>query len=365
MPSKLAAGMGTESTALAAVSSSACPVCGKAVDIKSRFVVVTAAGIKIYCSEACRKRLVAVELPPPAIAEPPPRRAKWWLLAAGAAVGGTFAALSYLGVLGAEDKRIEVPLPIVRPANLAQKKATQPARPSPEEEAKKAEQVLLAELAQDAWIHPLAGPVRRMPVNHTQAFGAARAVDPLPECLSGHCGVDLASEGIWGEPVHAVHDGVVDWVNRGPNEEHGGIFVKLAHKNGELYTWYFHLAAVPRWVVPGAKVRLGQVIGLVGDTGVKRSAPHLHFAMTVKTPGMARERYIDPESLVAIWPLWVPGDPANTNASVMTAAPPGKPARGPDHRKPKRTAEPTPAEDHETAGSGSAADPAPADAAAN
>ena len=122
----------------------------------------------------------------------------------------------------------------------------------------------------DAWIHPLAGPTRRMPVNHNGAFGAERAGDRPPECVSGHCGVDVGH--VWGEHVYAVHDGVVDFVNRGPNEERGGVFVRISHRDGTLFSWYFHLAAVPRWVRPGEKVSAGQVIGLLGDTGVSIGA---------------------------------------------------------------------------------------------
>ena len=75
----------------------------------------------------------------------------------------------------------------------------------------------VADLAKDAWFHPLAGPRRRMPTNHLQAFGAERPGERPPECVSGHCGVDVGG-GLWGEPVHAAHEGVVDRVNRGPNE---------------------------------------------------------------------------------------------------------------------------------------------------
>jgi hypothetical protein len=164
-----------------------------------------------------------------------------------------------------------------------------------------------------------------MPINHTAAFGAERQGQPPPECLSGHCGVDVGGA-IWGEPVHAVHDGVVAWVNRGPNEEHGGIFVKIAHRSGSLFSWYFHLAAVPRWIAPGARITVGQVIGLIGDTGVQHSGPHLHFAMTVKPASSARERYLDPESLIAIWPLWIVED---GKGHVSTDAPPGIPVRAP------------------------------------
>jgi murein DD-endopeptidase MepM/ murein hydrolase activator NlpD len=163
---------------------------------------------------------------------------------------------------------------------------------------------------------------------------------------------------VWGEPIHAVHDGVIDWVNRGPNEEHGGVFVKISHRDGTLYTWYFHLAAVPRWVRPGTKVTAGQVIGLLGDTGIKHSAPHLHFAMSVKTSKMARERYLDPEPLIAIWPLWIPTD--HTSGRLSTAvAEPGMPVRATARRKARPKTGPVPTKSPDPA----PAVPAPAAAA--
>src|SRR5262249_15828353 len=130
--------------------------------------------------------------------------------------------------------------------------------------------------------------------------------------------------------------------NRGPNEEHGGIFVKIAHRGGTLYTWYFHLAAVPRWIRPGVTVAAGQVIGLLGDTGGFHSAPHLHFAMSVKPPNSNYERYLDPEPLIAIWPLWIPKDASNGRLSTSA---PGLPVRAPEHKRArkKKVPETTPA----------------------
>jgi murein DD-endopeptidase MepM/ murein hydrolase activator NlpD len=189
-----------------------------------------------------------------------------------------------------------------------------------------------------------------MPANHTGAFGAVRDNAPPPECLQGHCGVDVGYE--WGEPVHAVHDGIVDWVNRGPNEDHGGVFVKITHRDGALFSWYFHLAAVPRWVQPGTKVKVGSVIGLLGDTGIKHSAPHLHFAMTVRPPSAGRERYIDPEPLLALWPLWLPDE----HKVSTTVAAPGVPVRGParSRRQPRTEAvQPASASASSIAGPGS------------
>jgi murein DD-endopeptidase MepM/ murein hydrolase activator NlpD len=297
------------------------------VNVGSPHIAVAGTAVRVYCSDDCLRGLSElVDLDALEPIEASPRRAPWWL-AAGFVVGG--GVVVYQAVLREEPPR-SVPLVFVAPEAAPPVAAdTQPEVPPPAPDAE-----LLRDLMQDAWIHPLAGPKRRMPINHTGAFGAVRNGQPPPECLSGHCGVDVGST--WGEPIHAVHDGVVDWVNRGPNEERGGIFVKIAHRSGALYSWYFHLAAVPRWIVPGAKIAVGQVIGLLGDTGIKRSAPHLHFAMTVKPPAGARERYLDPEPLIAIWPLWIVED---GKGHASTAEPPGMPVRIPPR---KRRAAPVP-----------------------
>jgi murein DD-endopeptidase MepM/ murein hydrolase activator NlpD len=182
---------------------------------------------------------------------------------------------------------------------------------------------VLAALGRDAWIHPLCGPLRRMPIRDSRVFGAVRPGDRAAECRNGHCGVDLGGE-IWGEQVHAVHDGVVDFVKRGINPDHGGQYVRIAHRNGTVMTLYFHLAAIPREIERGAVVKGGQVIGLLGDTGVKESGPHLHFAMTIRPAKDWPEKYIDPEPLIALWPLRVPVDGGEAGL-VNTVAMPGVP----------------------------------------
>jgi len=181
----------------------------------------------------------------------------------------------------------------------------------------------LAALGRDTWIHPLAGPFRRMPIRDSRVFGAARPGDRPAECRNGHCGVDLGGE-IWGEHVHAVHDGVVDWVKRGVNPDRGGQFVRLSHRGGTVFTQYFHLAAIPRGLERGSIVKSGDVIGLLGDTGVKESGPHLHFTIAVRPGKDWPERYIDPEPLIALWPLRVPVDGSEVGM-VNTVAPVGAP----------------------------------------
>jgi murein DD-endopeptidase MepM/ murein hydrolase activator NlpD len=180
---------------------------------------------------------------------------------------------------------------------------------------------LLAALGEDAWIHPLSGPVRRMPRADSRVFGAVRPGERPAECVNGHCGVDLGGE-IWGEHVHAVHDGVVDFVQRNANPDRGGEFVRLAHRDGTVFTQYFHLAAIPRGLERGVHVKSGDVIGLLGDTGVKESAPHLHFAISVRPLGAGGpERYIDPEPLIALWPVRVPVEGSEVGLYTTLARP--------------------------------------------
>ncbi len=181
----------------------------------------------------------------------------------------------------------------------------------------------LDQIASDVWIHPLDGPTRRMPVSDSRVFGAERPGDRPGECSHGHCGVDIGGE-VWGEPVHAAHDGVVDRVQRGPNEQHGGLYVRLSHREGRIFTQYFHLAAIPRHLKPGVAVRAGEVIGLLGESGVKFSDPHLHMTISVRPSSTLPERYIDPEPLIALWPLRadVPGLPGGM---VIASSAPGTP----------------------------------------
>jgi murein DD-endopeptidase MepM/ murein hydrolase activator NlpD len=116
---------------------------------------------------------------------------------------------------------------------------------------------------------------------------------------------------LWGEHVYAVQDGVVDRVRRGGDDEHGGGYVRIAHFGGMVFTQYFHLAAIPRGVGRGARVAAGDVVGLVGDTGVgdernSGARAHLHFTFSIRPSSAFAETYWDPAPLMERWPLRVP-----------------------------------------------------------
>jgi murein DD-endopeptidase MepM/ murein hydrolase activator NlpD len=219
--------------------------------------------------------------------------------------------------------------PSLHHPRAAQRSAPSPAAPLPGSfgpEWPPSEASLIDELGRDAWLHPLPGPFRRMPSRDSRVFGAERPGDRPIDCRKGHCGVDLGGE-IWGEQVRAAHDGVVDRVQRAPNELRGGHYVRIAHRNGTVFTQYFHLAAIARWVEPGMPVKAGDVIGLLGDSGVKESTAHLHFTVSVRPAPDWPERYIDPEPLIALWPLRIPLESSHV-VLVSTAGPPGLPLGG-------------------------------------
>jgi peptidase M23-like protein len=305
-----------------------CPVCAGTVDVFSQHVVVDGSTVKIFCSPECMagKRLAGA----PAMALPEPRAA--------ARLRPFVAGGAFLGILFVAETTSPEPVPPPLPVP-AQAVVTVPA-PLPLPPPVQPEWV--KDVLRDVWLHPLAGPMRRMPSLDGAVFGAERPGERPPECKNGHCGVDIGGD-VWGEPVLAVHDGVVDRVQRGPNEEHGGLYVRLAHRNGTVFTQYFHLAAIPRWLHVGKPVEAGEIIGLVGDSGVKESGPHLHFTISVRPGPDQPEQFIDPEPLIALWPLHLTAHGTDGRA-VSTRVAVGRVHGAAPHRRRAPAPEPATAE---------------------
>ncbi len=104
---------------------------------------------------------------------------------------------------------------------------------------------------------------------------------PLLHIYRPHLGVDLATR--YGEPVKAVADGRVTtagWCGE------LGRCVRIEHP-GDIATIYGHLSQIGTAVQPGAEVRVGQVIGKVGSSGLS-TGPHLHFAV------VSGDRFVNP-----------------------------------------------------------------------
>jgi murein DD-endopeptidase MepM/ murein hydrolase activator NlpD len=108
-----------------------------------------------------------------------------------------------------------------------------------------------------------------------------------------HKGVDVVSTR--GEPVRAIADGWVVYAGvdapgagarkvaldksgaiRKNSMGPGGLFVQIQHKDN-LMSEYMHL--LNYLVQNGQWVKAGQIIGHVGDTGIKIDVPHLHLQL--------------------------------------------------------------------------------------
>ena len=106
----------------------------------------------------------------------------------------------------------------------------------------------------------------------TSGFGYRR--HPLLKTLKLHSGVDWA--GPVGTPIMAAGNGTVEIAER-----HGGYgnYVRLRHANG-YKTAYGHMLRFAESVSRGSKVRQGQIIGYLGNTGMS-TGPHLHYEVLV------------------------------------------------------------------------------------
>ena len=94
-------------------------------------------------------------------------------------------------------------------------------------------------------------------------------IHPIYHVLRFHEGIDITAH--TGTPVYATGDGLVI---RADASAHGyGNHIRIAHGFGYV-TLYAHLSKI--LVKPGQFVHRGDLIGLVGSTGLS-TAPHLHY----------------------------------------------------------------------------------------
>ena len=101
------------------------------------------------------------------------------------------------------------------------------------------------------------------------ASGYGFRVDPVYKTTKFHAGMDFSSP--IGTPIYATGDGVIE---RADNRSRGyGNHVRINHGYGYL-TLYAHMSEIA--VRKGQKVKRGDIIGYVGNTG-KSVGPHLHY----------------------------------------------------------------------------------------
>ncbi len=123
--------------------------------------------------------------------------------------------------------------------------------------------------------------------SYSDDYGAPRAV------TISHQGNDIFAH--VGTPVVAVADGVLSQV--GVNTL-GGNRLWLTDDQGAAY-YFAHLSAYAPVALDGARVKAGEVIAYVGNTGQAiTTPPHLHFEVH---PGGKEAASIDPYPLLRAW----------------------------------------------------------------
>ncbi|MCJ2178719.1 M23 family metallopeptidase [Novosphingobium album (ex Hu et al. 2023)] len=111
----------------------------------------------------------------------------------------------------------------------------------------------------------------RLPVNARVSSGFGYRIHPTLGGWRAHAGVDLAAA--YGSPVVATTGGVVDEA-----DWRGGYGLFVGVRNNGVQTRFGHLSRLN--VVPGQRVKPGDVIGYVGSTG-RSTGPHLHYEVRV------------------------------------------------------------------------------------
>ena len=110
------------------------------------------------------------------------------------------------------------------------------------------------------------------PVKGSISSPYGKRKDPLNKKSAFHTGIDFKAKR--GDKIRATADGVV--IKAFKNGGHGN-YVMIDHGNG--YTTSFsHLQKFK--VHRGDKIKRGQVIGLVGNTG-RSTGPHLHYELAL------------------------------------------------------------------------------------
>ena len=123
--------------------------------------------------------------------------------------------------------------------------------------------------------HSVRKALLRTPVNGARlssGFGMRR--HPILGYSRMHQGIDFAAP--TGTPIQAAGDGVIELAGRNGGY---GKYVRIRH-NSEYKTAYAHMSRFAVGIRARVRVRQGQTIGYVGNTGAS-TGPHLHYEVVV------------------------------------------------------------------------------------
>jgi murein DD-endopeptidase MepM/ murein hydrolase activator NlpD len=121
------------------------------------------------------------------------------------------------------------------------------------------------------------------PVRGYLAAGFGNRIDPFTGQRDFHTGLDISTP--VGTKVQAPAGGVI--VSCGPKGGYGNSII-IDHGFG-IVTRYGHLSGFN--VKPGQRIKRGDVVGFVGDTG-RSTGPHLHYEVWVRDQAQNPIHYI-------------------------------------------------------------------------
>ncbi|MDA3850170.1 MAG: M23 family metallopeptidase [Spirochaetaceae bacterium] len=140
---------------------------------------------------------------------------------------------------------------------------------------------------------PNISPVKNNAGYVSQYYGPA--IHPFYHNWYIHKGIDIAS--FIGTPLVSTANGEVYKVNVDSRDAYG-LYVVIRHKYG-FYTKYGHMSRI--YVRPGQRVSQGEVIGLMGTTGLSTGS-HVHYEVQVGT------EVVDPLTYLSIETFGKPQD---------------------------------------------------------
>jgi len=123
-----------------------------------------------------------------------------------------------------------------------------------------------------------------------------------------HEGIDIFADK--GTPLVAISDGVIEFVG---NDELGGKTITFQPDDYEWEAYYAHLDK--QYVRNGQRVKKGQLIGTVGNTGnAKTTPPHLHFGIYTESGAIDPLPYVKTSPKISA-PVAVANDEAQTKST--------------------------------------------------
>lgn len=110
--------------------------------------------------------------------------------------------------------------------------------------------------------------------SHISSTFTASRYHPILRYRRAHKGIDLAAP--IGTPIQATGDGIIKTIGR-----HNGYGNMIEIKHDKTYsTVYGHMLKFQKGISKGSRVKRGQVIGYVGQTGLA-TGPHCHYELHV------------------------------------------------------------------------------------